>query len=376
MYRVWLTLVLLATATLAHGQLAVEVQYGLGRHIPILAEGYPDIVANSPQWTVSVGYRSDEAQWSQLYGKPLWHTRLSYQTLGNDQIFGSAVGLSTGLLFDMTPSGRWQLTAGGTLGLAYLDRPYDVVDNATNPSIGTHLNAMATLEARVVLLYLPGVRLGAALSAEHYSNSDYSEPNIGVNIASGRVFLQLDWSDEPPRFAMAVDTSYAVISILPPSVDRNIRLWQPYLRLSGGLTERGIDGPKYAVYGVGGGMSYRHSLKHRWSLGIDYIFDRSAQRFQEHIGVPSDEARRESRRLALMGGHEFVMGRIGLVTEVGLYFTDHYARRTIIPTRLGLQFYPLQSAYGYPHYQSYIGLYVHAYSGEAEYPELAVGVAF
>ena len=132
MYRVWLTLVLLATATLAHGQLAVEVQYGLGRHIPILAEGYPDIVANSPQWTVSVGYRSDEAQWSQLYGKPLWHTRLSYQTLGNDQIFGSAVGLSTGLLFDMTPSGRWQLTAGGTLGLAYLDRPYDVVDNATD----------------------------------------------------------------------------------------------------------------------------------------------------------------------------------------------------------------------------------------------------
>lgn len=334
------------------------ITYAHGYNIPAYSES-PTTERTSP--FISIFHRvktlGDSSILGQYYGGPDLNLHAFYQNLGNDQVMGHALGFVPELRFQVgrKRTSRWY--GGIGLGIGWVNRPWDKVDNPLNTALGTPWNIYAQAGIEYQYPVNEDWLLHFEFAMHHMSNSFFSFPNLGVNLPSLGVGLTYQTEDKNRSSRLKEDRVVAKTGI------------RPFFRLIYGITERGFDGPKFGVYG--GGIGIRKAFRpHRTVLlGAEYMFDESNYFFVSRASGSESRGREKARRYLVFLGHEYHFGYMSFVTEAGIYLSDQFNKQSIFSTKAGFQFFPLHQFYRKKH-QFSIGVYIRAYGLRADFFEI------
>lgn len=162
---------------------AIGLQYGHGfliNHSPevrYLEAGRFNSLELNYEW---VG--RGEEDWHHLYRFPSSGLLFSYTDFGNSQTLGSKFTLANYIKFPILHSQRgFQLHVRLAMGLSYLQKPFDPVNNSRNLAIGSHLNAFVQGMVGISYPIADHWGLSAGVQIGHFSNGSYTKPNKGMN---------------------------------------------------------------------------------------------------------------------------------------------------------------------------------------------------
>lgn len=212
-----------------------------------------------------------------------------------------------------------------SLGLGYLTKDFDVFNNPTNRAIGSHFNGFMQ-----ILTYLQrpvsrqwSFQFGIGMS--HFSNGNWSMPNLGINLPCVMLGLK------------ANDAGSAYLNPLKHfKVPKTIQ-YQFSARV--GRRQIGIDDPRnIANYVLETEIIYPHNEFRQWRMGVVAFFDRTYV-YTKFQPLPSNIRADQITELALQAGHEYRIGKLGFVTDIGFYLYRPSRVKRMYYEGVGLKLY-------------------------------------
>lgn len=334
----------------------------LGTTFPIHPD-YPALV--QPAYAVSLGLSQavdGSRAWHHLFRQP----RLRYEALwydpGNPAVLGQALSAAIWLDLELARGSRWTLRYAFGKGPSFMTRPQDRRRNPTNIAYAGRLTDLTALQVYLRRQLAPTLALDLGVTALHYSSAQVTVPNLGLNSVGLHLGLQgLPRSPLPLRF-------------VPARVLR--RGLRPALRLGHGFAARIIDdGPVYAVYTLMPYLTWQPWAKLRLAAGGKAFYHDGLYEFYETQDFGVGAHRRLATGVVAWVGAEWLLGHLGINLKLGPFLKRPLLMDHRLYTELGLQYYwwDTQQRDGW---QPFLGLYVHAHSGQADWGELALGVSF
>lgn len=355
----WLLLALLPSGL--WGQPALSAEGFAGQTLRIHPR-YPEI--RRPALALSLtAWRQTQGQslWEPAFGLPRIGMRVLWLDAGAPAV-GHAAGLAPCIAFPLLRRGRLTLEGDLAYGIARLGRPFDRQSNPANTALGSRWNNLSQLGLRASLRLRPGLALQLGLSAAHLSSADFRLPNLGVNVAGVQAGLQWGATEAPA---------------LPPRVRQPFlgRL-RPGFRTGWGMVSvKTPGGPLYSVRTFSLFVQARRGLRLRVKAGADLFYHQGIYDYLQQHG--SGEGHREQAwGGSLWLGWEWMLGRTSLSGQAGPYWQRPFLWESYrLYTHFGLQRYWFRQQER-RRWNPFAGVYVFAHSGEADFPELALGCAF
>jgi len=324
-----------------------------------------------------------EKKWHQHYGFPQAGLSLIGGYLGNSKELGYTIGLVPNMTLNAINQHKWSLKVTLGLGFAYFNKPYDLETNPTNILIGSHIASMSIAQLYFRRILSDNTDFNFGLSAIHASDGHYQLPNVGLNKITVQFGVKHYFNKRPTKFY--TDSSFF-------NAEKELKFG---IRLGFGMHEFGnelgpVEGSKYPI--IDGAFYVKKPAGKIGSalLGLGYKYYSS---FYEKIvedSTFSSNLRLKSSVFTLFLGYEFEMGRISLLAQGGINIYNPFWRRFtelveeewtfykqvegLISTRLGLQYYFFEPI----KYQqnAYLGLYIKANMGGADFVSLSTGFVF
>ena len=97
--------------------------------------------------------------------------------------------------FHLTGNKNIQLWLKGGVGIAWLTKHYDAIDNPTNNVIASSINNCSTISLRLKIKMNPKNNLVLGSSFTHSSTGDVRMPNLGINIPAAEISFQYFFSE-------------------------------------------------------------------------------------------------------------------------------------------------------------------------------------
>jgi hypothetical protein len=321
-------------------------------HVGHLANSHPSGIELSLQQKLN-----GKREWENLYKKPLVSYGLSYYNLHNPKLGHLIVGSAA---MDL-PIKRTEITALyfriGT-GLVYSTNPYDRETNNHNNMVTSTFTYLLQTRLTYEIKLNEKISLTPNLNITHSSNGAQRAPNRGVNIITANMGMSYKISSqkhEEIREISPLDkTPYQVYLLL--SGGRNTRTLQvreplPFFNLL-------LYGQKYV------------NPKSDWGVGLEYFHSYSLkeQIRTNWFRIYDEEEIQDFKRLGLLVGHELKFGKLGFITQLGLYIYD--------PSKLNM---PVYQRYGlryqfHKNIMAQVALKTHA--ATAEQAEIGIGWRF
>ncbi|MEM7370826.1 MAG: acyloxyacyl hydrolase [Bacteroidota bacterium] len=333
----------------------------------------PTMVFDLPQPSRMISFelsRQTEGSkpWHKLYGYPRIGWTISMLAYGNREVLGRAYSLHPYLDIFFLRKKRWLLFSRISYGLAYVDRQHDRLTNVENNAIGSGINNHASLNLITEARLTPRLWIRAGGTFSHNSNGKLQVPNLGLNTPKLRLGATYEWTPAAERISVKEARSD----------NRFVDRLQLHLRYGMAFTEDKVpQGPKYPIRIGSAHLTYQFGRKNRLQLGWEFLNNRSVREFllnhQVEVSIPSLRYNRH----ALLIGHEFLLARLGLMTQAFVYMNPPFQAGD--PNPWGVKIGP--NYYFIPHkdnrnYNFFAGIYLKAHKAIADYVELAVGINF
>ncbi len=286
-------------------------------------------------------YRKPEVGISGLYGY-----------LGKTDVLGS--------VFALYPTWRYSFFEGHSIGLnvklgsgfAWFTNPHDKIDNPDNLLIGSHFTNITELSLGVWFEFVPECKIEAGVTGLHFSNGHTAIPNYGLNDITaklGVIYTPGVLSNKTTRKRT-----------LPTEFDDT---WKKTIAFTLGRHElaystKPVDGPNYNIYKLYVGLSKRLTKINEVQFGVSAAYYESYHTFihlsdyyehLQHLGATVWTAH---------VGHEFLINRFGLVTELGIKVIDKFYRdyfmdrdweklwyKGLFAPKAGFKFYPIWNSF-------------------------------
>jgi len=305
----------LTFGVLAQGALIVS-------HSPAIAH----LVASHPSgWELSAERQTTgRAPWHAWHRFPRVGVALIYYDYHNP-VLGQSLAATLYLSKRLAAGRRYQAHLRLGTGVAYFNRPYDLATNRKNTLVSSALNA--TIQARLDLDYRLSPRLGLllGLGLSHYSNGAVAKPNYGVNLPTVQLGLRYGQLRPAPTAAPAP---------APADVGHNFL----YVSVGAGSKRRTPGDPaRYLVSSLSVAAGRRLNAKSNLLLGLEACDDRSlpatlADTARDQSNLP------DTRKASVFVGHELLLGRLAVNTQLGAYFYSPYRSSTTYYQRVGLKY--------------------------------------
>lgn len=343
-----------------------------------LAYSRGQILRHSPKFTFdpppfSQGFEFS-AQW-QTTGREPWQHWLGFPAigvqgtfyqLGDPDVFGHAMALHPYLNFQLWRRGRFQLRAGLGSGVAWLNRPFDRIQNPTNNAIGSRLNNITAFHGEALFEVHSNWRLVLGGNFTHFSNGATVKPNLGFNIPAWQLGLRYaPRSVNPDEFTRWPDRR----------PERRLGLYAQYQM---GYKENTVPGgPRTPSYNASVAALIRLSRVNHLQVGLDWEYHRGLYDFGLHTFVfdTKEDARRGATRWGIFVTEELLFGDWGVLFQLGIYISpDSYLKPWFLYNRLGVRYYlpPI----GKPATRFFGGIYLKSHKAAAEFVALGLGAAF
>ncbi|GAA4464277.1 hypothetical protein GCM10023093_14260 [Nemorincola caseinilytica] len=279
------------------------------------------------------------------YGRKEWQQRRHYPRLGLgitgmrygiDSVYGSVFGIYPNITLPLakTPSLEWTLRLG--TGISYVTRRFDRTGpvNTVNVAISAHVNDLIMLRSDAEYHLSDHYTIHAGAFLTHISNGSVRKPNLGVNVAG-----------------ITAGISYYPVTSRPALLVRDLRplparyLFQ--LRYSMSLVSAYTwGGPLYPVYITTAYASRRWRSHNKVFAGLDLSYHQSINAFLRNNGLEAGHEPQRSYKAALLAGNEFLLGRVGITLQAGVYIRQAYLRREDVYQKVTLNYYCIQREHG------------------------------
>ncbi len=323
-----------------------------------------------------------EKDWQQIYGLPQTGVSFFYGGLGNNAVLGSVFGIVPNITFGSASKKKWNVKVTLGIGFAYFNKPYNTVSNEKNEVIGSSITNMSMAELYLQRNLTPRLSLTGGFLAMHCSNGHYQVPNVGMNLPALNIGLK--YYPETRNY----DFPRREVTVPKGKIRLNVRFGMGIHEFAG--TFGPVGGPKYTIYHTSVYLSKRYGRVSNVYAGFEakYYTD-----FYQYI-VKNDyfpsHPHMNATVLTYFMAHELMIHKLGFLLEGGLelynpfykkYHSDE-ANKTIFDfletytsSKIGLQYYLFDPKYcNAPNV--FLGLFVKANFGQADYVGTNIGVSF
>lgn len=342
-----------------------NIHYGkIFKHSPNFR---PDI--HSPTVGAELQFSSQttgKKSWHELHRYPIFGWALGYMNFGDRTIFGSALYVAPNIVIDIIRRPKWQLNFRMGAGVAYINRPYNILTNPTNNVIGSKINNITAFRLGLAYHLNPNWGLQLSGSFTHFSNGASQYPNLGINVPA--LNMGVKYTPYP-----VLKENYTHHDTLPS----HRKKWHIGTSAAIGLRELGTTGgPKYPIY-IGSIYSlYALNPIHRLILGYEFELTQGFYEFNVHTYQFDTEAenRWQATRHAVTIADEVLFGRLALYGQVGIYVTKKHLQPFPVYTKIAVRYYFTNPRHN--KVQPFIGVYLKAHKIVADYFSVGGGISF
>jgi hypothetical protein len=323
----------------------------------------PDIPGQSVMAEFNAGANvSGKKHWHHRFNFPEIGGAIIYTDFGNLAVLGRAIGLFPYISFPVVnkPKYKFQIRLGS--GVAYLTKPFHIIDNPANNVIGSHVNNVTQLKFLNNIQLSKKWRLLAGFAFTHYSNGNSQKPNLGINVISGNLGLQYVPNNNPDKF-------------LPDSTIGYTKRFMGMVKTGIGINESGVPGAgKFPVYSVMAAAVKPVSRFNRVQVGFEYEFRGDAYvTLQSRIERQDEISRLKVSRFAVLIGDELVFGNFALNLQVGFYTHKFENKPFIFYNKSGVLYYiPINKEKQW----LFVSVYLKSHLFVADYFEYGIGCLF
>lgn len=324
-----------------------------------------------------------DLKWPSFYNYPLTGWTLGMAELGNREELGYQYSIMPYVEFRdrRLAKAKWSLYLG--LGGSYFNRPFDLISNSNNKSIGGHFTWDLKIFINRVILRSDRFQLKLGAGLLHASSGHVELPNFGLNsfgINISGLFLHQAIPDRPFNVP---NTKHAGGHNVILSLSAGIGLQEL------GGSDYPIDGPKKTVYTSSLGAALALNPHIRIKTGLRY---RYYQAFHDYLLEHPNEAlsahpNKNSSSYHIYLGGEIILGYVSIDGDIGFtlyrpfydrYFElfkkengyDHFVGE-YLPTRMGLNLYAIKPE-KMPKHNISAGVHINANFSTADYSEISL----
>jgi hypothetical protein len=372
-------------ALIAHQMEGQVHRITLGTQVGEVMEIYPGFPQTHAAfgWDGSWTRQGDSTHaWEAVWRFPETGISFLYTNLGNADTLGFSISMMYRFFLRQQLSKKWMISEGLDLGFAWYNLPFDVLENPGNIAVGSSLSAAVRLSVNVLYQLSGRFELYAGVSFYHASNGHTGLPNVGVNIP----YIQAGAKH-------CLNPEKAVPSSHNSSVQLD-RSWRFAIRGGYGINRFGnevgpTNGPYYPMYLVSFSALKRVSSINRISIALEGYYNTGYREFLESQDLGNIKASFINSCVGMVIiGNEFLIGRLGIITQIGYNFHNPFLRyyskevsneisasKIYVPARIGANYY-WNSLFHSKRWNAFIGLYVKANMGQADFTELSFGLTF
>ena len=348
--------------------LGMETNYFQGKVIKHSPKFEPPIPALSYGGDFNFQWKTNgRKEWQQRRRYPVVGVGITYTDYGMDAVYGRCVGIYPNFTIPLITGKRLEWTIRIGNGIGYVTRDYSRMSPAdtVNNAIGSHINDYASIytDLRMHVNNHWDVQLGGNFS--HISDASYHQPNLGVNMAGYHIGLRY--------FPMGSNPEHIVRDLKPL---RNRWLVTAKFAMAFNQGQAPL-GPLYPIYIGSAAVSRRWISKNKMFAGIDCSYHPSIYallRNNPSLATPGTEASL-SYKSGLFAGNEFLLGRVGIVLEMGYYVKQAYQVMGIYYEKLGGNVYLVKQEKG-PIKELFLSVLLKTHLSVAEFMEFGIGASF
>ncbi len=265
-------------------------------------------------------YSSDNTGWKQVtdhYKHLKWGTGFSFFNLGNPKINGNVYAWHIHLEANLRKRKHFQSSLRFGSGIGYFNNPYHFSKNKTNKAIGSRLNGNIQLMYNTYFDVSKKSQIVLGLGITHYSNGNFKRPNLGINVAH----WSLGWLQK-----LKIEENKQQI-ILPQLFPKN------GFEFLFGFANKQIavaDTRRFTILSSSLIYYFKHNETRNWRFGTDVFYDKTYPYELFRPDKLKNVKLKDMTEIAFKVGHEFVFGRIAVVTDLGVYAyrPSDYKKRT------------------------------------------------
>lgn len=244
--------------------------------------------------------------WDQLYHYPDKGLSILFSDLGGEASLGKMICVYPWLSYPMLHGRKLGFNFRFGLGLGYISRPFNRLENYKNIAIGSHLNAMAQVLFELKWRPVKRFSCAAGIGITHLSNGAFKTPNLGLNIPT--VSAGITWKIDK--------TEPLIVKRELPGYSRR---WEVDMVVWGGVSELwGAGGDKYPAYGLMTTFNKPVSAKRKLSAGFDIYYDNALREVLRRNGVTA-KLPLESMRAGIHAGHVLTFSKLSFIIQLGAY---------------------------------------------------------
>ncbi len=300
------------------------------------------------------------------HGAKGWESSFRYPKIGvsfqfldyNNGIIGQSYAIVPNMKFNWIKRKRSDLEFKIGTGLAVFTNHFNLDTNPKNTVISHPMNFSMHFALLYTYALSPNIKLKIGTEFIHYSNAAFTLPNAGINVHT----ISFGVYYHPKAQNMVF-----IDSLRPFKKE-----WMLETSLMGSLVERvPAQGYKNSVTGGTVMLARRVSRKSILHLGLDYSANAAIrEQISEEYRGTTDKIP-DYRRLAILFGHEWLAGKVALITDIGIYVYRPFDRiDKPFYQRIGVRYYFSDKLKWWGQF----GIKTHY--GAAEYTELMVGYNF
>jgi len=321
------------------------------------SEDMEPLLGNRSIFKIDYATVLNSQEYHRLMKSPLAGASLTYIDHGNEAV-GSSISLSGFLQPTIVGGERHNLAGRVSVGLSYVQNPYDPIDNPVQQAIGTHLNFF--VEGQLIYTYDLTSRFDIQLLSgiTHISNGARRLPNTGFNILSVGLGARYKLYDQSTNIIPAFngrELGYEVGNISHYGIIRG-----------GFKSMRNLDNRVYPAIGFNYTAAYRYHGLGSFTGGLDVDYNEGFVREQMALNEEQEGYTPfTSWRWAAAIGHELHMNKLSLITQYAFYLRKPHPTHNIAYQRYGLKYQVGE--------KTALALTLRAHGGRADYMEWTVG---
>lgn len=380
----------------------IRLQYDFGRTSPANTYFPETKPFEGVQLSVGKTHFSEDSEWVRQLNYPITGCSFSFSNFGNTEKIGRAVSVIPFLDFALfsNRTHKWHANVG--VGVSYFDVIYDAVSNATNQAISTRFTWAFRSDVRYDLWQFKQGVSQLTLGYFHNSNGHMRLPNYGLN-----------------TFLVGLNTEFH----FKPTVDRILPVESPAITGGSGIqtyysSRFGVgqnvltkfDNTKREVYTISGAAGKIKNRTFKYGAGFFYRFYESYYDYIKNDGALIIEMYPDLKRqpvlkssaFGVFGEGELLLNHIGVELQVGFNFYKpaykvdwklnqgkiiydgsyqlgklnwYYDVKHVVSSRLGLKYYVCSNNKA-PAHNIFLGAFINANLGQADFTELALGYVY
>jgi len=318
-----------------------------------------------PAFEISVVQKTfGRARWEYMYNFPLVGIAYWYSGLSDTPYLGNAHAVFPYINFPLNNGKKVKLFLRVGVGLGYLTKKFDRLENYKNIAIGSNINAAVNFLFQVRQRLSNRLTASLSLAFTHFSNGSMKSPNYGLNIPGVSAGIAYRLEKENPYYKQKL------LPELSPfyfdgrkSVDLDVEGGFGYKDMMAEI------GGRYLVFAASANLMKPISFKTKYGAVLDISYDGTDEQL---IIMENGEEYLKSKfqlfQVGLGGVFELNMSKISMLGTVGLYVFTKYRGSGNIYQKVAIRYQFTKHLY------SAITLKAHA--GRADYISLGLGYKF